>query len=251
MTIRKFLVVFVLSILIGFSLSACGSKREKYATEQFRNIAEVVKATEDTERPLAKEAALAIIKEVAQTAADTLDPEKEVKPITTASAIVVRPQEELQKILESAKAGPSEGWFNWPTILGVGALVAGLAGRFLGPPFNIVGNIVQFTASKFVPNYDKTKAATVGLIASTEKMLVDYGAILDSMPEVKAKLTLRLNGRDPVEWMKENLRKTQVDLGSHNEVAEIIKLMKTEMTTKDGIISPTVAEIDNFISKKI
>lgn len=251
MSATRFIIVFLMAFVVGFSLTSCQSPREKYATEQFRNIVEIVKATEDTERPLSKDAALVIIKSVAQTAADTLDPEKEIKPITTASAIVERPQEELQKIVESAKAGTSEGWFNWATILGGAAIVAGAVGKFLGPPFNVAGNIIQFTASKFIPNYDKTKVATVGLIASTEKMLGDYGDLLETMPEIKAKLTQKLNGRDPVEWMKENLRKTQVDLGSHNEVAEIIKLMKTEMTTKDGVISPTVEEIDKFIAKKI
>lgn len=251
MSATRFFIVFLLSVIIGFSLASCKSPREKYATEQFRNIEEIVKATEDTDRPLSKDAALVVIKQVAQSAANTLDPEKEVKPITTSAAIVQRPQEELQKIIESAKAGPSEGWLNWATVLGGAAVIAGVVGRFLGPPFNVAGNIIQFTASKFVPNYDKTKAATVGLITSTEKMLGDYGVLLDSMPEVKAKLMQKLNGKDPVDWMKDVLRKSQVDLNTHNEIAEVIKLMKSEMTTKNGVISPTVEEIDHFIAKKI
>ena len=228
------------------------SQEYKWLTLNLLNINEIVLATKDPTSPLDKDAALTVIGEVSKTAAKVLDPDGEIKPTTTAAAIAARPQEEIQKILDDARNGPvGTGWFNWATILGGAAIAAGVLGKVLGPPFNIAGNIIQFTASKFVPNYDKTKVAATGLIASTEKMMADYGELLDTMPEVKAKIREKLNGADPVEWMKENLRKTQVDLGTHNEVAEIIKMMKTELTTKNGVLTPTVAELDKFISKKI
>lgn len=252
MSFKKFLIAFVLSFAIGFTITSCTTDRERYAAKQFKNISEVVLATKDATSPLDKDVALTVIGEVAKTAAKVLDPDNEIKPTSTAAAIAARPQEEIQKILEDAHNGPTgSSWFNWATILGGAAIAAGVVGRILGPPFNIAGNIIQFTASKFVPNYDKTKVAATGLIASTEKMLADYAELLDTMPEVKAKLKDKLKGADPVEWMKENLRKTQVDLGTHNEVAEIIKMMKNELTTKNGVLTPTVAEIDKFISKKI
>ena len=251
MKIRNILIVFSLSMCVGVFLASCKDARVEYSAKQFKNIDQIVLATKDPNTPLNKDAALSVIGEVAKVASAKLDPDGEVEPTSTASAIAQRPQEELQKIIQSANAGPSSGWFNWATILGGAAIAAGVVGRFLGPPFNIAGNAIQLVASRCVPNYDKTKVAAAGLVASTDKMLVDYGDLLDTMPEVKAKLKEKLNGMEPVDWMKTTLRKSQTDLGTHSEIAEVINLMKTELTTKDGHISPTMKELDEFISKKI
>jgi hypothetical protein len=251
MKLLKILIVFMLSMCVGVFLASCKEARIEYAAKQFKNIDQIVLATKDSNAPLNKDAALTVIGEVAKVAAAKLDPEGEVEPTSTASAIAARPQEELQKIIQSANAGPSSGWFNWATILGGAAIVAGIAGRFLGPPFNIAGNAIQLVASRFVPNYDKTKVAAAGLIASTDKMLTDYGELLETMPEVKAKLKEKLNGKEPVDWMKDVLRRSQTDLGTHSEIAEVIKLMKKELPTSDGKIAATMKDLDEFIAKKI
>lgn len=244
---RKIIVL----ICLLFIFSSC-DEREKYAVQQVRNINEIVLSTQDTEKPLDKDTALKVIGIVCDEVGTKLDPEFEIKPVTDAASIVENPKVELTKIIKSAKAGPAvNGWLNWATILGVGAVAAGMIGRFLGPPFNLAGSAIQLVASKFVPNYDKSKKALSGVLASTDKMLSDYGTLLDSMPEVKQKLVEKLNGGDPVVWMKEKLRKSQVDLGTHDEISQVLSLMKNELTTKDGVLHPTAKELDEFISKKI
>lgn len=248
---KKVLIVFLISVCLGF-MFGCASEREKYATKQFRNIAEITKAVNDQNKPLDAGVAIKVIGDVSSKAAEKLDPDGEIKPDTNSFAIAQNPQVELQKILDSANQGPEQsGWLSVWTWVGGAALVAGAVGQFLGGPYAIAGNLLKTVASRCVPNYEKTKVAAVGVITSVETVLDQYGSLLDTMPEVKAKLQERLGGKDPVVWFKEQLKSSQTDVGASADVAFVIDLMKKEMTTDGGKLKPTVEELDQFLSKKI
>jgi hypothetical protein len=235
--------------------SGCGGERD-YGVLQLRNNAEAAKSA--TQYGADKDAALDVIAKTSELAADKLDPEKKIQPVTTAAAIAQAekvtppglPNPELKKIFESAAAGPVPS-IPWGSIAG-GALIAiGLAGKFLGPPYNIVGQLAQVAGSKLIPTYERDRKVAVGAIVATEQALGQYGELLNLTPEVKARLQEKLGGQDPVQWLKEKLETAQQDLGIQSEVGELISTLKKEVTTKDGVIAPKIEEFDKFVSKKI
>lgn len=235
-------------------VSGCGQR--DYGVQQLRNNEEAAKSA--TQYGANKDAALDVIAKTSGLAADKLDPEKKIQPVTTAAAIAQAekttppgmPNPELVKIFQSAAKGPT-GAIPWGTI-GGGLLIAiGLAGKFMGPPYNIVGQMAQTLGSKLIPTYDRDRKVAVGAIVATEQALGEYGVLLDLTPEVKARLKEKLGGQDPVVWLKEKLETAQQDLGVHSEVSELIEMLKKEVTTKEGVITPSITEFDKFISKKI
>lgn len=244
----KKLPLLILVFFAVFAISSCFTGTERYCITQLRNDSEIADASLNF--GLDSKTALSAISNSSKAAADKVDPDKECPPISTAPAIAQNPQYELQKIFNFISAGPSTGWLNWTSIVGGVAVFAGIAGQLLGPPYNIIGNAIQGLAQRTLPDYKKTKTAVVGAIASTDQMLTDYGSLLDTMPEVKAKLTEKMGG-DPVTVMKKNLQNIQTDLGTQPEIAALMAVMKAQMTTQNGVLTPTVQDLDKYLAGKI
>jgi hypothetical protein len=120
----------------------------------------------------------------------------------------------------------------------------------MGPQWNVAGMAVQGLAAKFLPNYERDRKAAVGTIVAVDDVLSQYGGLLELSPELKAKLAEKL-GMDPVAWMKDKLEKAHQDLGVHEEVADLISLLKKEVTTTDGVLTPELAELEKVMAQKI
>jgi hypothetical protein len=188
-----------------------------------------------------------------------MDPNNEVLPTKSAYEIYQghifgvqhnKPNPALKEIEEATKVNVDDiGTWTWGG-LAAGSLIAlGFVGRLMGGPWNVAGVALQGLGRRLVPDYDKTKKAVIGAIASVDKALTDYGDMLETLPETRKALTEKL-GKDPVEWMKERLNKAQTDLNTP-EVSEMMSLMKKHMTTEDGVLKPTTSEIDNFFKKML
>jgi len=241
---KNFTIVFLFFSIMF--IGGCKTRDVDYAAQQLRNIAEVAEAGVDGSIP--QEVALGTIKQVSETSANHIDPEQKVKPVTTAKEIAVSPEPELKKVLDSAKAGPSK--LAWGAIVGVGVMALGLVGKFLGPPFNIIGSLMQTVAGRVLPNYDRDRKAAMGTVVALDQVLTHYGSLLDAMPETKKILQEKL-GADPVKWMKIKLSQAHQDLGVHTEVSAVMSMLKKEVTTENGVLAPAVDEFDKIVSKKI
>lgn len=250
---KKLLVILGLMVLL---LSGC-KNRETFAVQSLRNNAEV--ATAALDGGVDQTTALSVIAKSSEASANHLDPEQKIAPVTTAEKIIkaeksrdpTEPNPELVKVYQHAKNGPAAGGWSWKAILGIGAVAVGVVGRMLGPPWNIAGTLIQTVAARCVPTYERDRKAAMGVIVSLETVLSQYGALLDTMPETKKQLVEKLGGKDPVDWMKSKLNSVQQDLGVHADVANVIDMLKKEVTTKDGVIAPAIAEFDKILSRKI
>jgi hypothetical protein len=248
----------LLIVALLIPISGCGvTKAERQAISKgTANISEMCDAVLKYKVP--PEEILPNIKAVAQQLNQKFDSEKEFAPTKTSNEIYQGhiyaqqnnvPNPALEEIQKSTKKDIEEigsGW-NWRMILGGGIGLAALVGKFLGPPWNLAGMGLQLLGQRLVPDYDKTKKAAVGAIASVDETLTQFGFILAAMPEVNMALTEKL-GKNPIEWIKEKLNKVQTDLGTP-ETSEFLDKLKKEMTTENGILKPTMADLDKFFKK--
>lgn len=250
---KKLLVIFGLMV---FLLSGCNN-RNTFSVQSLRNNAEVANAGLNGD--IDKDTALSVISSSSEASANHLDPEQKIAPVTTSDKIAkaekqrnpTEPNPELVKVYQHAKNGPAKGGWSWGAVLGIGAVAVGVVGRLLGPPWNVAGTLIQTVASRCIPTYERDRKAAMAVIVSVDTVLTQFQGLLDTMPETKKQLADKLGGKDPVDWMKSKLNAVHQDLGAHQEVATVIDMLKKEVTTKDGVIAPAIAEFDKFISRKI
>jgi hypothetical protein len=251
--------ILLFALALSLLLTGCDlrGKKADFAATALRND----KAVADSAlRPngINPQEALRVISDNSGNAADKIDPEKKNPAVTTADNIIIaeqmkqpgQPNPELKKIYQFVDAGPGTGSFGWGSILGFGVIALGFVGKFMGPPWNIAGTVAQGLASKFLPTYERDRKVAMGTVVAVDTVLSQYGTLLDAAPETKAKLAEKL-GMDPVTWMKDKLEKAHQDLGVHEEVDEVISLLKREMTTTNGVLTPATVELDKLISRKI
>lgn len=256
---KKFLATMLIGLFV-FAVSSCHiawRSEEKAVATAFKDITQMAEAVEKYDVPA--EEVVPYIYKVSKAMAEKMDAENEFEPTKTSyqiyqGHIIAKehniPNPALEEVLVRTKENMDDiGAIGWSAILGGVLLGLGTLGKFMGGPYNIAGMALQAIGQRFVPDYDKVKKAAVGAIASFDKVLADYGEMLDAAPETKKMLTEKL-GKDPVEWMKDNLRRAQTDLGA-TEVSNIMNIMKSQMTTENGILKPTAAEIDKFLKKTL
>jgi hypothetical protein len=240
--------LFLILVMV-FAMSSCTTKNERKAAETLRNIQNITLAVKQDPSKVTPAEGIAVIELAAGAAANNIDPKNEAPATVTVEQIINNKKEAFKKIIIDASTVPPSDW-GWLATVGSGILIAaGFVGRAMGPPWNIAGMASEALGRKLVPHYEETKQAAIGMIAATESVLEQYGDLLDTMPETKKVLQEKLGGQDPVEWFKSQLQKAHTDLGTQPAVKQIMDLMKTHLTTEDGVITPAVEEFDKFISK--
>ncbi len=239
-------ILIALAFLV-LTFSGCDEDRKKGA-ETLRNIHEITLAVKDPSAKVSAAEAVAVIELASNAAANNIDPKVEAPATVTVSDIKMNKPEAFKKIIIDASTVPPTDW-GWLATLGGGILVvAGIAGKMMGPPWNLGGMAAEALGRRLVPKYEETKQAAVGMLVATDSVLTDYGDMLDTLPEVKKILTDKL-GSDPVSWFKDQLQKAHTDQGTENAVSTMLKLAKHEMTTEDGVLTPEVTELDKFLAK--
>ncbi len=194
--------------------------------------------------------------------ANTLDPDHKISPDTTAPKIIEaeattlpgQQNPELEKVIAASVSGPAPsgiGSLGWGTIAGSALILLGGIGKFMGPPWNIGGALIQGVASRLLPNYERNKNVAVGTIVATDQLLTQWGGLLDALPEAKKQISDKIGSADPVQWMKDKLESAHQDLGVQSDVSALMSVLKTEITTKDGVLTPSTVELDKFLSKHI
>lgn len=251
---------FILVALFSLFLASChfaNRSEEKAVATAFRDINQMAEASSKFKVPPSE--VLPYIQKVSEAMIQVTDPEGQFLPTKTAFEIYQGhiiatendiPNPALDGILKATESNIQDiSPIGWGAILGGLLLAIGAAGKFVGGPWNIAGMLVQTIGKSFVPDYNKYKKAAVGALASVDKVLDNYGCLLDLSPELKKSLSDKL-GEDPVIWFKKQLKTTQTDLGTP-EVSQILDTLKNEMTTKNGTLHTSSDEIGSFIKKMI
>ncbi len=240
----------LLLIATVFMLSSCMTTGERQGAQTLRNIHNLTLAHKQSPGTVSATEIVSVIEVASDAAANQIDPKGEAPATVTVSDILTNKSASFKKIVVDASTVPPTDW-GWLATVGGGILVAaGMAGKLLGPPWNLAGSAAEMLGRKLVPNYEETKQAAVGLIVATDSVLSDYGDILDAAPETKKILTEKL-GMDPVTWFKTQLQKANTDNGTQAAISNLMELTKTHLTTTDGVLSPQVHELDSFLAKNI
>lgn len=251
----------VLAIFLIVSLSSCNlSQKERIGTQSLRDISALAKSTDLGVPP---PHVMGVIAKLANDTADVIDTEKTIKETVTPQQIeegyqysktTNRPNPAIGAIIENFEDGKKNvetDWATWGAVLSGVAIAAGLVGKFLGPPFNVGGMIIETVAKRCVPQYDNTKKAAVTAIASTDIMLTEFEAILAGNAQLRQDLTAGCGGTDPIKWIKHSLENAQNDLGGASSVSNLLSKMKDEMTTNKSSLNPTIDEFNTFVKKHV
>jgi len=254
-SLQVFLIVSI------FVTSGClRSSSEEYAIKQLRNDSEVAKSAQYP-GGVSPDDALRFIAYTSDAAANKIDPDHEIQATSTAQQIVDaekikqpgQQNTELVKISNFVSQGPQGfGAIGWASILGFGAMAAGFVGKFMGPPFNIIGSSIQMVAQRCLPNYDANKKAAVGAITSVDVLLSNFDDVFSALdPDAKEKLKAQCGGKDPVDWAKSVLSDAQHDLGYQDDVSNLITEMKKNIKTKGGYLAVDDVGADAFVKKHV
>ncbi len=239
---------WILILIAIFMLSSCMTQGERKGAETLRNIHNVTLAVKNPEAKVNPSEALAVISQASESAADLIDPKKEAPASVTVNDIIKNKEVAFKKIVVDASTLPPTDW-GWLATVGGGILVvAGMAGKFMGPPWNLGGMAAEALGRRLVPKYEETKQAAMGMIVATDSVLTDYGDLLDTMPETKKVLADKL-GQDPVSWFKKQLQKANTDNGVEPAVSSMVAMAKKHLTTEDGALAPEVKELTDFLAK--
>lgn len=239
-------ILLLLSMVL--ILSSCLSTGERQGAQTLRNIHQVTLAVKDPAAKVSPSEALAVIELASVAAANNIDPKGEAPATVTVADVKLNKDAAFKKIIIDASTTPPTDW-GWLATVGGGLLVvAGLAGKFMGPPWNLGGMAAEALGRRLVPKYEETKQAAMGMIVATDSVLTDYGDLLDTMPDVKKILTDKL-GQDPVTWFKKQLQKANTDNGVEPAVSSLVQLAKKHLTTEDGALAPEMKELNDFLAK--
>lgn len=243
---KTYLLIALAFIVLCFT--GCDEKRKKGA-ETLRNIHTLTLAVKDPAANVSPAEALAVIEIASEAAADNIDPKREGPATVKLSDFAKDKKATFEKIIIDATTVPVTDW-GWLATIGGGLLVAaGFAGKLLGPPWNIAGSLAEGLGRRLVPKYEETKQAALGMVVATDKVLTDYGDILDAFPDLKKAMADKLNGQDPVAWFKSQLQKANTDQGTETAVKAMLDLAKHHMTTEGGVLKPQVSEMDKILTK--
>lgn len=243
---KNYLLIALAFLVLTFT--GCDEERKKGA-ETLRNIHQLTLAVKTPDARVSPTEALAVIEIASEAAAKTIDPKMDGPATVTVSDIIKDKPAAFKKIIVDASTIPPTDW-GWLATIGGGLLVAaGFAGKLLGPPWNIAGSLAEGLGRRLVPKYEETKQAAIGMVVATDKVLTDYGDILDAFPDLKKAMSEKLNGQDPVAWFKTQLQKANTDQGTESAVRAMLELAKSQMTTEGGVLKPQVSEMDKILTK--
>lgn len=239
---------WILTFIAIFMLSSCMTSGEREGTTTLRNIHNVALAVKKSEAHVSPSEALAVIELASESAANVIDPKMEAPASVTVDDITRNKDTAFKKIIIDASTLPPTDWGWLATAAGGILVVAGMAGKIMGPPWNLGGMAAEELGRRLVPKYEETKQAAIGLIVATDSVLTDYGDVLDTMPDVKKILSEKL-GQDPVTWFKKQLQKANTDNGVEPAVNSLVQLAKKHLTTEDGSLAPATKELNDFLAK--
>lgn len=254
----KYIVGFLMAVLLSISFTSCSfqSAREKEAVvSAFRDIKEM--SDSSIKYGVPAEHVMKTINDTAKIVVEKIDPEHEYGPTKKALEIyygwmIVKETDQPNPALEEIQIKTKERVesivpINWGMIAGTSLVAAGFIGKFFGGPFNIAGILAQFLGRRLIPEHNEIKKAAVGAIASIDSVVVEFDNILSQHPELRNELKEKL-GKEPILWMRERLKSTQIDMGIP-EVKNVLTSMRKELTTVGGVLKPTPDEIENFVRK--